>query len=153
MNSVLITGGTGSLGRALTPRLIARNCQLGITYILPEEAEAFEAAVQPDPERVLLRRVDSTDADALGVFVNDVAERFGSMDALVALVGGWAGGRDVEDTDDLWFERMLEAYSVLWWIPVGSTPTLEEAAQRLEQLQNHGPSAAAFTFKQMFPPQ
>ncbi len=52
-----------------------------------------------------------------------------------------------------WFDRMLEAYSVLWWIPAESIPTLEEAAQRLEQLQNHGPSAAAFTFKQMFPPQ
>ena len=52
-----------------------------------------------------------------------------------------------------WFERMQEAYSVLWWIPAGSIPTLEEAAQRLEQLQNRGPSATAFTFKQMFPPQ
>jgi len=51
-----------------------------------------------------------------------------------------------------WFARMLEAYSVLWWIPAGSIPTLEEAAQRLEELQNRGPSAAAFTFKQMFPP-
>ena len=51
-----------------------------------------------------------------------------------------------------WFARMLEAYSVLWWIPAGSIPTLEEAAQRLQQLQNHGPSAAAFTFKQKFPP-
>ena len=52
-----------------------------------------------------------------------------------------------------WFARMLEAYSVLWWIPAGSIPTLEEAAQRLEELQKRGPSAAAFTFKQMFPPQ
>ena len=52
-----------------------------------------------------------------------------------------------------WFARMLEAYSVLWWIPAGSMPTLEEAAQRLEELQNRGPSAAAFTFKQMFLPQ
>ena len=52
-----------------------------------------------------------------------------------------------------WFERMLEAYSVLWWIPAGHIPTFEEAAQRLEQLQDSGPSAAALTFKQVFSPQ
>lgn len=108
MNSVIITGGTGSLGRALAPLLIARQCHLGITYILPEEAEAFEEAVQPDPEQVLLRRVDSTDAENLSAFVQDVADRYGGLNALVALVGGWAGGRDVEDTDDLRFERMLD---------------------------------------------
>lgn len=108
MNSVIITGGTGSLGRALAPRLVSRNCQLGVTYLLPEEAEAFEAALQPDPEHVLLRRVDSTDAEALGTFVKDVADRSGGLNALIALVGGWAGGRDVEDTDDLRFERMLD---------------------------------------------
>jgi hypothetical protein len=50
-----------------------------------------------------------------------------------------------------WFERMLEAYSVMWWIPAGSIPTLEEAAERLESLQTSGPSAQAFTFKRMFP--
>jgi hypothetical protein len=51
-----------------------------------------------------------------------------------------------------WFERMVEAYSVLWWIPLGSTPTLEEAARRLNSLRDHGPGAKAFTFKQVFPP-
>jgi hypothetical protein len=51
-----------------------------------------------------------------------------------------------------WFERMVEAYSVLWWVPIGSTPTLEEAARRLDSLRDHGPGAQAFTFKQVFPP-
>jgi len=51
-----------------------------------------------------------------------------------------------------WFERMVEAYSVLWWIPIGSIPTLEEAARRLDSLRDHGPGPKAFTFKQVFPP-
>ena len=51
-----------------------------------------------------------------------------------------------------WFERMVEAYSVLWWIPIGSIPTLEEAARRLDSLRDHGPGLKAFTFKQVFPP-
>jgi len=50
-----------------------------------------------------------------------------------------------------WFERMREVYSVLWWIPAGTIPTLTEADQRLQSLRQNGPTAWAFTFKQIFP--
>ena len=52
-----------------------------------------------------------------------------------------------------WFERMLEVYSVLWWISVGTIPTIVEADQRLQSLRQNGPTAEAFSFKQMFPPE
>ena len=52
-----------------------------------------------------------------------------------------------------WFERMHEAYSVLWWVPVGTIPTVAEADQRLQSLRQNGPMVGAFTFKQMFPPE
>lgn len=52
-----------------------------------------------------------------------------------------------------WFERMLAVYSVLWWIPAGTIPTVAEADQRLQQLRKNGPAAGAFTFKQIFPPE
>jgi len=50
-----------------------------------------------------------------------------------------------------WFDRMLEAYSVLWWIPTGTVPTIEQADERLQKLRQNGPGAEAFTFKQIFP--
>jgi NAD(P)-dependent dehydrogenase (short-subunit alcohol dehydrogenase family) len=108
VKTAIITGGTGGLGRALTPRLVAHDYRLGITYLIPEEAEALETDFALDPEQVLLRRVDSADPEAVNGFVKDCVERFGTIDALVALVGGWAGGTDVEDTDDVRFERMLD---------------------------------------------
>lgn len=49
-----------------------------------------------------------------------------------------------------WFERM-ETFLVLYWIPAGSIPTVAEAMARLRDLRDHGPSAAAFTFKQRYP--
>ena len=52
-----------------------------------------------------------------------------------------------------WFERMIESYSVLWWIAEGQFPALEEASERLECLREQGPSARAFNFKQAFDPQ
>ena len=51
-----------------------------------------------------------------------------------------------------WFERMQEAYAVLWWVPAGHLPTLEEAAKRLERLRRDGPGPQAFTFKQLYDP-
>ena len=50
-----------------------------------------------------------------------------------------------------WFEKMAEAYAVLWWVPYGHRPSTSEAAERLVLLQRRGPSPQAFTFKESFP--
>lgn len=50
-----------------------------------------------------------------------------------------------------WFERIKEAYTVLWWIPAGHIPTLAEAVARLELLQKNGAGPEAFTFANPFP--
>jgi hypothetical protein len=51
-----------------------------------------------------------------------------------------------------WAERMVDAYLVLWWVPAGWIPTIEEAKERLVQLREHGPTPQAFTFKKRFTP-
>ncbi len=51
-----------------------------------------------------------------------------------------------------WFERAADAYMVLWWIPAGATPTVEEAMDRLAHIRAHGPTERAFTFTQRFDP-
>ena len=50
-----------------------------------------------------------------------------------------------------WFEAPDEAHLVLWWIPAGHEPTVDEGEERLDYLRAHGPTAYAFTFKQRFP--
>ncbi len=51
-----------------------------------------------------------------------------------------------------WFEKMREAFVVLWWVPAGHRPAIEEAIQKLELLRANGPTEAAFTFRKAFPP-
>lgn len=51
-----------------------------------------------------------------------------------------------------WFEHSDEAIMALWWIPAGTRPTVDEAKARLEHLRQHGPSAHAFGFREIFPP-
>ena len=51
-----------------------------------------------------------------------------------------------------WFERMPEAFMVLWWVPAGHRPSIAEAIAKLDVLRAKGPTAEAFTFRQSFPP-
>jgi hypothetical protein len=51
-----------------------------------------------------------------------------------------------------WFERMDDAFLVLWWVPEGHRPSVEEALARLEYLRVHGPGPDAFTFRTAPPP-
>lgn len=51
-----------------------------------------------------------------------------------------------------WAVRPDEAHQVLWWVPTGHRPTVEEGMARLERLRREGPGPAAFTFKAKFPP-
>jgi len=50
-----------------------------------------------------------------------------------------------------WFEKPVEAYHVLWWVPAGHIPSTAEAMARLDHVRRHGPSAHAFTFKERYP--
>jgi hypothetical protein len=50
------------------------------------------------------------------------------------------------------FEHASEVFLVLWWIPDGHIPSMDEAMARLEHLREHGPTPHAFTFRQRFEP-
>ena len=50
-----------------------------------------------------------------------------------------------------WFEK-LELFMALWWVPVGHIPTVEEGMGKIEALRRLGPTAEAFTFRDIFPP-
>lgn len=49
-----------------------------------------------------------------------------------------------------WFHNIPEESYVLWWIPVGHTPTVEEAVEKLEYLRSNGDTPNAFSFKSNF---
>jgi len=47
-----------------------------------------------------------------------------------------------------WFAP-VKTTLVLWWIPAGHRPSLEEAVSRLDRLVAHGPSEEAFGWEQL----
>ena len=52
---------------------------------------------------------------------------------------------------DQWFQRSEGPLMVMWWVPVGHQPTLEEAVKRLDYLAEHGPSERGFVPHNSFP--
>ena len=43
-----------------------------------------------------------------------------------------------------WFEVLVEMHFVMWWVPAGHRPTLDEALARLDHLKRHGDTDHAF---------
>lgn len=107
-NVAVVTGGTGGLGRALIPYLIRRDFKVAATYLIPEEARQLEEELGLDEDRLMLRRCDCTDLEAIESVFKDVVETFGPPNVVAALVGVWAGGRDVAETGPVRFDRMID---------------------------------------------
>ena len=104
----VLTGATGWLGTALTERLLAKGYRIAATYLMPVRAEEYEDRFPYDEDQLILRRVNAVEPEQIGGFMETVASRFGRIDVVAALVGGWAGGRDVADTDDIRFDLMID---------------------------------------------
>ena len=51
-----------------------------------------------------------------------------------------------------WFQAFGKVYTAMWWIPAGQYPTVEEAVEKLDYLQNNGASPEAFDFRNRFLP-
>jgi hypothetical protein len=49
-----------------------------------------------------------------------------------------------------WFDRIASKPLVLWWVPAGQIPTLDEAKAKLHVLEERGPTATAFTIQDAF---
>jgi NAD(P)-dependent dehydrogenase (short-subunit alcohol dehydrogenase family) len=110
MSVVAIAGAAGGLGPEVTRTLAAR----GDVLSLGERDEGRLAAVADDlglrSERLLPHPVDLLDADSARRWAQATEERFGRVDALVHLVGGWRGGQPIAAApveDDDWLHDML----------------------------------------------
>lgn len=50
----------------------------------------------------------------------------------------------------MWFEKMSEQHMALWYIPIDTRPTPQDAIDRLDHIRLHGETPYAFGFKKRF---
>lgn len=48
-----------------------------------------------------------------------------------------------------WFAVLGKMHFVMWWVPKGHRPTLDEGMARLEELSQNGPSERAFSWSDL----
>jgi len=116
--------------------------------------DRINALADQSPGFVWRLQTEDGDATALRPFGEDMLVNLSVWKNLASL-GDFvfrSGHVDVMRRRRKWFERMREAYVVLWWIPSGHRPSIAEAAARLHRLRADGPTRDAFTFRNAFPP-
>lgn len=104
---VLVTGGTGGLGRAVSLAFIAAAAKVFVTYRVEKEFDELKQAAGTAGSSLHGTPVDVTDDAAMNDFVQTIVSSQGRLDVVVNTVGGYAGGIKLWDTDAKTFDRML----------------------------------------------
>jgi NAD(P)-dependent dehydrogenase (short-subunit alcohol dehydrogenase family) len=103
---VAIAGAAGGLGPEVARTLAPMDARLSLGERDPGRLQETLADLALPEERVLGQTVDLLDPSSAQSWVDATVERFGRVDALVHLVGGWRGGKPIgeappEDDDFL----------------------------------------------------
>lgn len=104
---IVVTGGTGGLGRAVSLAFLEEGARVAVTYRDPAEFEALKTAAGANASSLLGEAVDVTDEAAVRRFVDGILGRGGQVEALVNAVGGYAGGIKLWELDPNLFEKMM----------------------------------------------
>jgi NAD(P)-dependent dehydrogenase (short-subunit alcohol dehydrogenase family) len=105
--TILITGATGALGFAVTREFAQTQGYLALTGRSQEKLERLAAETGLPAERALTVAANITQDDGVENLVSTVAGRFGRVDVLLNVVGGWSGGNPVGETSAEDWDRML----------------------------------------------
>lgn len=105
--AILVAGGTGGLGRAVSLAFLNEDANVVVTYRNPEEFAALQIVAGAHDSSLQGQQVDVTDEAAVGQLVDSILARYGRLDALVNTVGGYAGGIKLWELESAVFDRML----------------------------------------------
>src|ERR1051325_5619343 len=98
---ILVTGANGGLGMSVTRALLAEDAQVGGV------SRRISQSHFPK-DRFTAIQSDIVSVESAEKVVDEVLSGFGRLDALVHLVGGFAGGSTLAETDQATFQQMFE---------------------------------------------
>ncbi|MDX6608253.1 MAG: hypothetical protein QOF85_178 [Solirubrobacterales bacterium] len=94
---IAIAGVAGGLGPVVAERLAAAGVTIGGADVAQERVDRVGAELDLPAERWDGRAVDLLDEEATRDWCAALLERFGHLDALLHLVGGWRGGEPLHE--------------------------------------------------------
>jgi NAD(P)-dependent dehydrogenase (short-subunit alcohol dehydrogenase family) len=104
---VLVAGGTGGLGRAVTLAFLEAGAKVVVTYRVQEEFGALKSAAGKNESNLEGHVVDVTDEVAVRQLVEKIVGKYRRLDAMVNTVGGYAGGTKLWELETKVFDQMF----------------------------------------------
>jgi NAD(P)-dependent dehydrogenase (short-subunit alcohol dehydrogenase family) len=104
---VLVAGGTGGLGRAVSLAFLEEGAKVIVTYREQKEVDALKSEAGANGSTLEGHRVDVTDETAVRQLFAKVLAEHGRLDALVNTVGAYAGGVNLWELETKVFDQML----------------------------------------------
>jgi NAD(P)-dependent dehydrogenase (short-subunit alcohol dehydrogenase family) len=105
--TILITGATGALGSVVAREFAQTQGYLALTGRSEEKLARLTAEIDLPAERTLTVAADITQADSVNELAKSVTARFGRVDVLLNIAGGWSGGKPVGQTSVEDWDHML----------------------------------------------
>jgi NAD(P)-dependent dehydrogenase (short-subunit alcohol dehydrogenase family) len=109
---VIITGVTGGLGQVAASEFARRGAMLVLVGRGKEKLADLAATLDSTQERVLTHTARLTEPEAASAVAAAAMRKFGRIDVLLHLVGGWIGGKSIGELDPREIETMLQQH--LW---------------------------------------
>jgi NAD(P)-dependent dehydrogenase (short-subunit alcohol dehydrogenase family) len=105
---VLVAGGTGGLGHAVSLAFLGEGAKVIVTYRDARGLEELKSEASLLSGTLEGAQVDVTDEAAVSGLVADIVAKSGRLDAVVNTVGGYAGGAKQWETESKVLEQMLD---------------------------------------------
>ena len=104
---IVITGATGVLGNKTAQAFAERGHSLALLDNDQNKVDSLARDLNLPNERFFASIVDLRDGQAVQAAAEAVAAKFGSVHALIHLVGGWVGGKTFPETTEADLDFML----------------------------------------------
>lgn len=121
--TALLTGVTGGWGRAVLERFAAQGWNVAVTH-------REEVAPGDLPEGVLAVRAELSDPDAAVAAVAAAVDRFGRVDALAHVAGGFAMAGPIDEQPvDVWRSQMTINLDTAYFMTRAVLPSMKAAGR------------------------
>jgi NAD(P)-dependent dehydrogenase (short-subunit alcohol dehydrogenase family) len=107
---IAVAGAAGGLGPSVATHLADAGATLALTDVARERLDELAKALDLPEDRIDARAVDLLEEEGPREWRDQLIDRFGRVDGLMHLVGGWRGGDplDQADLDDyVWLHDLL----------------------------------------------
>src|SRR5882724_7264018 len=126
----IVTGGAGALGRATNRTLLDAGATVITTDTHGHGMRDLAASLPEDLRRRLVTvEADITTEEGAAAVVVSATERYGGVDILINIVGGYAGGSPVTETDPATWQEQFR---------LNATTAFLMARAAIPAMQSHG---------------